>query len=571
MKRKISFLLCTIFTVCLSLLLSSCGECKHEFGSWETMKEATCVDKGTKITYCSLCNLSKTDSIDKTDHTRIAIERVEPSCSVPGLTEGVKCAVCDKILVEQEEIPITEHLPSVINGTAATCEKTGLTNGVICGICRKILLPQDIIPKAEHIFSNNICEVCHIENYSQSLTFTLNNDSTSYKVSLGVCDDDKVIIPNKYKGLPVTLIEGTAFNNGTFKEIIIPDSILTIEAGAFKGCSNLQKITIPFVGKSRDAKDKEALFGYIFSEVEFDGSYSVKQAYPSPFINANYIMEYYIPLSLSEVILTGELTFGAFDRCTSLTSVTIPDTTVKIPNYSFRDCSSLTSFYISKNINEIRGYAFIGCSSISEYIVDIDNEAFVSFDGNILSKDKTVFILYARGKSETVFKVPEGIEIIGNQAFYENSNLKEIVFPNTLKAINYESFYKSTSLEEIDFPSSLEEIEDSAFYSNSSLKSLTFPDSLKKIGYHSFDSCTQIETLIIPSSVTYIDDYAFSQCKNLQKVFLPKELIFVGEGAFWKLCKGAIIYYAGSTENTNWDDQWNASEYTIVYDAASIE
>ncbi len=483
MKNIIVLILCFI-VISLSLLFTACGECNHDFKNWETINAPTCVDMGTKIAHCSLCGLSKTEAIKPTGHTEILLESVTPSCSSTGLTAGVRCSLCDKILVEQE-----------------------------------------IIAKNEHSFVDGTCEYCRIKYFTEDLEFTLNKSESGYEVSLGNCQNDIIIIPSKYEGLPVEYIGATSFNNGNFSEIYIPSSILTIEEGAFKGCSNLQKITIPFVGKSADATGKEALLGYIFGKEFFESTYLAKQAYPSPYINASYVAEYYIPLSLREVVLTGNLTFGAFDRCASLTSVTIPKTVMEIPNYAFRECTSLTSFYISENVSKIRGYSFIGCTSLSEYTVDANNREYKSVDGHIFSKDGKIFVLYADGKRDVSFAINEGVTEIGNYAFYKNSKLEEISLPGTLE----------------------------------------------KIGYYSFDSSAALKIITIPSSVIYIDDYAFSHCKNLHKIFLPNELDYVGEGAFWKLRNDAIIYYAGNSENPKWDDQWNASKYTVVFNSSSIE
>jgi len=345
MKIKLYICLFSIFSALAFLF--SCGECQHEFNQWEIVKEATCLGKGSKVARCTLCEYSKTEAIDKAEHTEIILERVEPTCSDTGLTNGVKCSVCDKILIVQEEIPAVEHTPMVIKGTLPTCDNAGVSDGIKCEICNKTILEQNIIPKTGHSFTNGACANCGIDYFTESLQFTLINDNSAYKVSLGDCQDESIVIPNEYKGLPVTLIEANAFNNGNFKEIFIPNSILTIEMGAFKGCSSLEKITIPFVGKSADAKGTEALFGYIFGDTEFKGSYTAKQTAPSKYVNATSYKEYYIPVSLTNVILTGNLSFGAFSRCKSLSSITISATITEIPNYSFRECTSLTSFYLS--------------------------------------------------------------------------------------------------------------------------------------------------------------------------------------------------------------------------------
>ena len=475
---KFKFVL-SMFTLCACLLLLfvSCGECEHDFGEWEIIKEPTCVDEGTKIAVCSSCSFTKSEAIEMTEHAKITVE-----------------------------------------GTPSTCQETGLTDGIKCKDCDKIFTEQKLVPKIGHCFVSDKCNMCGTDYYTESLVFAINNDSSSYTVSLGNCQDEKIVIPNSYEGLPVTHIDNTSFNNGNFKEIVIPNSILTIEIGTFKGCSALEKITIPFVGKSADSTGKEALFGYIFGDTEYAGSYEASQSFPSPYVNATYVEDYYIPSTLCEVTLNGKITFGAFSRCKSLSVITVSASYKEIPNYSFRECTSLLSFSIPATVETIRGYAFTGCSSLANYIVDTENKVYKSVDGHILSKDGKTFVLYAGGKNASSFTLFDDVKEIGNYAFYMVENLEEI----------------------------------------------RFPSSLEKIGYYSFSECSSLKSLTVPSSVSYIDDYAFSSCNSLQSVFLPKELSFVGKGAFWKLSKGATIYYSAEVENANWDKQWNASNYTVI-------
>ena len=517
MKFKLFFCLFTLSF--LLTLLVSCGECTHEFSEWETIKEATCTEKGNKIARCSLCESVKNEDIEKAEHSEIILERIEATCSSTGMTNGVKCNICGKTLVSQEEIPMLEHVPSIIKGISPTCDNEGLTDGIKCEKCNKTILVQDNLSKTGHAFTDGVCSNCGIDFFTENLQYTLIDDNFSYKVSLGDCKEETIVIPSNYKGLPVTLIEATAFNDGNFKEIVIPNSILTIEKGAFKGCSNLEKITIPFVGKSADASGKEALFGYIFGDTEYYGSYKAKQTAPSKYVNATTYMEYYIPSSLTNVILTGNLTFGAFSRCKNLSSITLPSTITEIPNYSFRECVSLTSIFIPENVNEIRGYAFAESSSIVEFIVSPNNGTYKSINGNIYSKDGSIFVFYADGKSDTSFTVAEGVIEIGRFAFYGNTKLTEIILP----------------------------------------------ESLNKINYFSFESCLSLTSIVIPPNVSFIDEYAFSHSEKLQSIFLPKELLFVGEGAFWRISTGAIIYCAAESENSNWDEQWNPDNCTIVW------
>ena len=79
------------------------------------------------------------------------------------------------------------------------------------------------------------------------LEFKLSEDEKYYSVvSIGNCTDTNVVIPEEYKGLPVTQIGNSAFKNcKSIESITIPVSIRYIDAYAFDGCNLITSLTIP--------------------------------------------------------------------------------------------------------------------------------------------------------------------------------------------------------------------------------------------------------------------------------------------------------------------------------------
>ena len=69
-----------------------------------------------------------------------------------------------------------------------------------------------------------------------------------------------------------------------------------------------------------------------------------------------------------------EIRWNAFYGCSSLTSITIPNSVTKIGKYAFEDCSSLTSITIPDSVTEIGDFSFSGCSNLREIIIPEDVE-----------------------------------------------------------------------------------------------------------------------------------------------------------------------------------------------------
>ena len=128
---------------------------------------------------------------------------------------------------------------------------------------------------------------------------------------------------------------------------------------------------------------------------------------------------------------------------------------------------------------------------------------------------------------------PYTITALGVEAFWNcGSYLTAITLPDGLESIGDKAFYSCSSLTAIDIPSSVTSIGEEAFRSCTSLKDVTLPDGLESIGSYAFRDCTSLTAIEIPSSITSIGTSAFNGCTSLEAVTLLEGLQSIGVAAF---------------------------------------
>ena len=168
--------------------------------------------------------------------------------------------------------------------------------------------------------------------------------------------------------------------------------------------------------------------------------------------------------------------------------VTIP---AKIDGYdvtvigvdAFAYCTSLDSITIPNSVTSIESGAFLGCSSL------------------------------------TSISIPNSVTSIDDQAFMECSSLKSIAIPSGVTRIKTKSFFNCTGLTSITIPYGITEILNGAFGGCTGLTNITIPNSVTTIEMFAFSRCTGLTRITIPNSVTIIKSNAFLDCNALNKVY----------------------------------------------------
>ena len=334
------------------------------------------------------------------------------------------------------------------------------TNTLIVG-CQNTVIPNSVTSIGIYAFDN--CE---------SLTsITIPNSVTSIGscAFYGCSSLTSITIPNS-----VTSIGSHAFYGcSSLTSVTIPNSVTSIGIYAFYNCESLTSITIP--------NSVTSIGENAFNNT---GIYSDESNWENNVLYIdNYLIKAKTSISGSYAIKEGTrlLADCAFDGCSSLTSVTIPNSITSIGNGAFRNCSSLTSVTIPNSVMSIGNYAFGGCSSLRSVTI-----------GNSVTS-------------------------IGNGAF-EYCSLLRVTIGNSVTSIGSSAFEGCSSLRSVTIGNSVTSIEDEVFYNCSSLTSITIPNSVTSIGSSAFEGCSALTSITIPESVTSIGSNAFSNCSSLTSV-----------------------------------------------------
>ena len=431
-------------------------------------------------------------------------------------------------------------------------------------------------------FDGDIKDWCMIENSGfSSIPLTYNN-------FLYILDEhgDVYNNGNRYSLLPNELIipdgivcinDYAFYGQNSIISVFIPDSVEKISFSAFSCCSNIESMTLPFIGESLNSRDN-IFFGYIFGANEYKNQ------------------DKYIPNKIKSISLTKETEVFdyAFYNCASLTSISLPESLVTIGDYAFDNCSLLTSIILQKELNMFGKSVFAGCENLTDIYyrgtlknwcnIDftnfysnpmstnsnlylMDRDGVIEYNGDkyslltnelIISDDVTTLKSYSFcGIKFTSIYVPDSVKTISYNAFYGCANVQQISLPFLGSDITHgvklsylfdydDGFDKPRNLKEIEIRNGIIQMGSLSGYS---LQRITLPyvgenkygNGCTFLGYafsNYWDSnvknsyvpnCLE-EVIVLGGNV--IGEYAFQDCSNLKRIILPNTLKTICKNSF---------------------------------------
>ena len=247
---------------------------------------------------------------------------------------------------------------------------------------------------------------------------------------------------------------------------------------------------------------------------------------------------------------------SAFRYCSSLTSITIPDSVISIGNYAFNNCTALTSVTIGNSVTSIGESAFYYCSSLQS----------LTIGNSVTSIGESAFYHCIRLTSITI---PDSVTSIGESAFGFCTALIEINFDainmgdvTDVYVVNFYPFFEIGEAGKelvINIGANVERIPARLFCYSENITEVTFAENsqCKSIGERAFYNCTSLTSITLPDSVTSIGEWAFRSCTSLNNVYFYNDIQnntsddYIGRYAFYENASTVTYWVKDQTSLTN--------------------
>lgn len=150
----------------------------------------------------------------------------------------------------------------------------------------------------------------------------------------------------------------------------------------------------------------------------------------------------------------------------------------------------------------------------------------------------------------TEVTLPNTVDEIGSQAFFNCSNLTKVIIPEGVRKIGQAAFYGCSQLTSITIPSTITNM-DTAFSGNTALSHVTLTNGISKISSSAFKGCTGLTEIKVPISMNEICSDAFNGCTSLKSVLLEKNINIINSNAFKDCTELNDVKYNGY--KTDWE------------------
>lgn len=178
-------------------------------------------------------------------------------------------------------------------------------------------------------------------------------------------------------------------------------------------------------------------------------------------------------------------------------------------------------------------------------------ESSILYNGTNYTVTKiATWAFYDARNTLTEVTLPNTVDEIEYQAFFNCSNLTKVIIPEGVRKIGQAAFYGCSQLTSITIPSTITNM-DTAFSGNTALSHVTLTNGISNISNMAFKGCTGLAEIKVPISVEQICPGAFNGCTNLKRVLLEKNIKTINVNAFKDCTNLSDVKYNGY--KTDWD------------------
>ncbi|MBQ9978885.1 MAG: leucine-rich repeat domain-containing protein [Clostridia bacterium] len=399
------------------------------------------------------------------------------------------------------------HPDTVVLAEAAFASCEGLKSITIPG--RFEILPEYLFAGAQDLESVIIEDGVKVisqgtfENCPSLKTVVLPNNLEEFYSSFAYCSSLEFIeLPNC-----VEYLYDMFYRCSSLKTVYIGKNIKEIDSYAFVECGMLESIEVSEENKyfssingNLYSADCTVLIKYAAAKKDefFEVPDGVTKIDGEAFNGAVNLIEIVVPDSVTE--------YGheVFATCTSLETVTLGRGITEIDGKMFGFENPLKTLNVSDTISNIGAGTLSYCDKLEAINVDENNPYYVSINGNLFSKDETVFVRYCAGKADTSFDVPESVVKIGVSAFSNSDNLVTVTMSDNVTSIGSSAFRDCDSLKNVKLCEGVTIISSNMFYGCQSLEEVVLGKKVTSIEKNAFD-CTGFNTKVyVPRTVQYI-------------------------------------------------------------------
>lgn len=260
----------------------------------------------------------------------------------------------------------------------------------------------------------------------------------------------------------------------------------------------------------------------------------------SAFFDKRGVLSVKLPGSLREI------ESRAFRNCISLETVIFEGAGPVLHEDAFKNCTSLKYILTSDGIrHELRGIARPSGPQVPELVKNIHRQVLGNFQIS-----GTLLLKYLGAESRVA--VPEGITVIGEEAFAGNETIDRVILPDSLLEIGSGAFRDCALLQSIAFPPGLRRIGEEAFENCVKLLRIALPPKVTRLEQSAFKRCRALKEIDLGENLVQIQEQAFYQCRALERISFPESLASVGELAFFrcsslrKVTLSANVAFVGS-------------------------